>query len=101
MEYKEHFKAGMGTESAAPFLRSLVRMIRPYRILEVGAGYTTPFLLEGLELNNEIIDEGNLDKKYVDWHQENYNPRLVVVDTEDISDAKSYMEYRHRWNTSI
>ena len=45
MEYEEHFKAGMGTESAAPFLRSLVRMIRPYRILEVGAGYTTPFLV--------------------------------------------------------
>ena len=49
MEHEKHFKAGMGTESVAPFLRSLVRMIRPYRILEVGAGYTTPFLLEGLE----------------------------------------------------
>ena len=71
MEHEKHFKAGMGTESVAPFLRSFVQMVRPNRILEVGAGYTTPFLLEGLELNNEIINEGNLDQKYVDWHQEN------------------------------
>ena len=93
MEYKEFFAPGMGTESAAPFLRSLVRMIRPQRTLEVGAGYTTPFLLEGLEKNNEILDEGNLDKRYVDWHQENYNPRLVVVDTMDILNVKGYMEF--------
>ena len=93
MEHEKSYVPGMGTESAAPFLRSLVRMIRPNRILEVGAGYTTPFLLEGLELNNEILDEGNLDKRYVDWHQENYNPRLVVVDTEDIPDKKSYLEF--------
>ena len=93
MEYEEFFAPGMGTESAAPFLRSLVRMIRPQRILEVGAGYTTPFLLEGLEQNNEILDEGNLDKRYVDWHQENYNPRLVVVDTMDILNVKGYMEF--------
>ena len=93
MEYEEFFVPGMGTESAAPFLRSLVRMIRPQRILEVGAGYKTPFLLEGLEKNNEILDEGNLDKRYVDWHQENYNPRLVVVDTMDILNVKGYMEF--------
>ena len=93
VEYEKHFRAGMGTESLAPFLRSLVRMVRPNRILEVGAGYTTPFLLEGLEQNNEILDEGNLDKQYVDWHQENYNPRLVVVDTKDVLNEKSYMEF--------
>ena len=44
MEYEKHFKAGMGTESVAPFLRSFVRMVRPNRILEVGAGYTTCLL---------------------------------------------------------
>jgi len=95
MEYEKHFKAGMGTESVAPFLRSFIQMVRPNRILEVGAGYTTPFLLEGLELNNEIINEGNLDQKYVDWHQKNYNPRLVVVDTEEIlcSTIDNYIEF--------
>ena len=75
MEYEKHFKAGMGTESVAPFLRSFVQMVRPNRILEVGAGYTTPFLLEGLELNNEIINEGNLDQKYVDWHK-----KIIIQD---------------------
>ena len=46
-----------------------------------------------MEQNNEILDEGNLDKRYVDWHQENYNPRLVVVDTMDILNVKGYMEF--------
>ena len=67
MEYEEHFRTGMGTESVAPFLRSLIQMVRPQRILEIGAGYTTPFLLDGLENNKEIIDEGNLDTKYVEY----------------------------------
>ena len=88
MEYKEYFRAGMGTESVAPFLRSLIRMVRPQRILEVGAGYTTPFLLEGLKLNNEIIDEGNLDKKYVDWHKKHYDPKLVIIDNMSLGEFK-------------
>jgi len=88
MEYEKHFKAGMGTESVAPFLRSLIRMVRPNRILEVGAGYTTPFLLEGLELNNEIINEGNLDQKYVEWHKKHYDPKLVVVDDMSLGKFK-------------
>ena len=88
MEYEKHFKAGMGTESVAPFLRSLIQMVRPNRILEVGAGYTTPFLLEGLELNNEIINEGNLDQKYVEWHKKHYDPKLVVVDDMSLGNFK-------------
>ena len=88
MEYKEYFRAGMGTESVAPFLRSFIQMVRPNRILEVGAGYTTPFLLEGLELNNEIINEGNLDQKYVEWHKKHYDPKLVVVDDMSLGKFK-------------
>ena len=53
LEYPEHFRPGMGTENVAPFLRSLAELVRPKRILEVGAGYTTPFLLEAL-VNKKI-----------------------------------------------
>ena len=95
MEYEKHFKAGMGTESVAPFLRSFIQMVRPNRILEIGAGYTTPFLLEALNKNNKIMDEGNLmegwglqDKKYVEWHKEHYNPKLVVVDDMSLGKFK-------------
>ena len=42
------FVPGMGTEHVAPLLHSLVRMTRPRRILEVGLGYTSLFLLDAL-----------------------------------------------------
>lgn len=41
----------MGTESMAPLLYSLVRLLRPATLLEVGVGYTTPFLLKALADN--------------------------------------------------
>ena len=88
MEYGEYFRDGMGTESVAPFLRSLIHMVRPQRILEIGAGYTTPFLLNGLENNKTIIDEGNLDKKYVEWHEKHYDPKLVIIDNMSLGEFK-------------
>ncbi len=36
--------SGMGTEHVAPLLYTLARMTRPRSVLEVGLGYTTPFL---------------------------------------------------------
>ena len=85
IEYEDHYKKGMGTESVGPLLRSLVRMVRPNRILEIGAGYTTPFLLEGLEKNEELFYDGSecLNKEYVKNHKENYDPKFVIID--DIS----------------
>ncbi|ONI91072.1 hypothetical protein ALI22I_09830 [Saccharothrix sp. ALI-22-I] len=38
----------MGTEAVAPLLADLVRFTRPQRVLEVGMGYTTPFLAAAL-----------------------------------------------------
>jgi hypothetical protein len=35
----------MGTEAMGPLLYSLICFSRPQRVLEVGAGYTTPFIL--------------------------------------------------------
>jgi predicted O-methyltransferase YrrM len=39
---------GMGTERVAPLLAALVRLLRPQTVLELGAGYTTLFLLRAL-----------------------------------------------------
>lgn len=39
----------MGTENVGEFLYSLVRMTRSWRLLEVGLGYTTPFLAQALK----------------------------------------------------
>ena len=94
MEYGEYFRDGMGTESVAPFLRSLIHMVRPQRILEIGAGYTTPFLINGLENNKKLIAEANLDPKYVLWHEKHYDPKLVIIDKEDFNNFDSkYTEF--------
>jgi len=39
---------GMGTEVVAPLLEHLVHLVRPRRVLEIGMGYTTPFLARAL-----------------------------------------------------
>ena len=96
MEHEKHFRRSMGTENVGPLLRTLVQMIRPQRILEVGAGYTTPFLLDGLKANDEIFDEGNLDPSYKKWHESNNDPRLVVIDTDPLPQHESkYVEHIH------
>jgi hypothetical protein len=45
--------ARAGTELMAPLLYSLIRTTRPSSVLEVGMGYTTPFILKALEDNKE------------------------------------------------
>ena len=82
MEYENHWRKAAGTENVGPLLRSLVRMVRPNRILEIGGGYTTPFLLEGLEKNEELFEDevGYLNKEYANWHKENYDPKFVIID---------------------
>ena len=86
LEYPEHFRPGMGTETVAPFLRSMVQMIRPNRILEIGAGYSTPFLLEGLVNNQHVIDDGNLNEEYFDQYV--YEPKLVIIDDMSQGDIR-------------
>ena len=86
LEYIEHFRPGMGTEVVAPFLRSMVQILRPNRILEIGAGYTTPFLLEGLVNNEQVFDDGNLDESYFENYT--YDPKLVVIDDMSLGDIK-------------
>ena len=94
MEHEKYFRRSMGTENVGPLLRTLIQMIRPQRILEVGAGYTTPFLLDGLNANDKIFDEGNLDPSYKKWHESNNDPRLVVIDTDPLPQLDSkYVEH--------
>ncbi len=86
LEYPEHFRPGMGTENVGPLLRAMVQMLRPNRILEIGAGYTTPFLLEGLINNEQVFDDGNLDYKFIDKFA--YDPKLVIIDNMPLEELK-------------
>ena len=84
IEYPNFYRSGMGTENIGGFLRSMVMMLRPKRILEIGAGYTTPFLLEALINNERVFDDGNLSESYFDKYI--YDPKLVIIDNKHISD---------------
>ncbi len=86
LEYPEHFRPGMGTENVGPFLRSIAQLLRPNRILEVGAGYTTPFLLEALVNNERVFNDGNLRREYKSNYH--YNPKLVVIDNMSLGDLR-------------
>ena len=94
MEHKEHYRKGMGTENVGPLLRTLVQMARPQRILEIGAGYTTPFILDGLKANEKMFDDGNLDPRYEKWYKSNNDPKLVIIDTDSLPQLESkYVEH--------
>ncbi|SFT36110.1 Methyltransferase domain-containing protein [Actinopolyspora lacussalsi subsp. righensis] len=103
---------GMGTEVVAPLLSNLIHMVRPTRVLEVGMGYTTPFLAKALAEVEEQVEaeraalvdktesylrEGrDLDEEWIDtppallvpgFYNERRNVRFVAVD--DLSDGGS------------
>jgi tetratricopeptide (TPR) repeat protein len=84
LEYEEFYRKGMGTENVGGFLRALAQMVRPNRILEIGAGYTTPFLLEALINNERVFNDGNLDEAY--FKNYDYAPKLVVIDDMSLDD---------------
>ena len=98
--------AGMGTEHAAPLLYSLIRMTRPRRLLEVGLGYTTPFIVQGLQDNVEefgadrdilgaagVDDERRLTLKPA-YYESDYTPKLHGIDdfSLDGSSAPAVLE---------
>lgn len=84
IEYCEHYRSGLGTENVGPFLRSMVQILRPNRILEIGAGYTTPFLLEALVNNERVLNDSNVKEEYLSNYS--YDPKLVVVDDMSLGD---------------
>jgi hypothetical protein len=99
LEHKDYYRNGMGTENVGPLLRSLIQMTRPMRILEIGAGYTTPFILEAIEKNKELFDDnsGCLNKEYAENHKKTYDPKFVIIDDKSYGEFdminKKYVHY--------
>lgn len=104
----------MGTEVVGPLLANLVQLLRPERVLEVGMGYTTPFLAGALAEAEETVaaeslalaakTRGHLDggeQLNDDWllanpplvspalHLEPYRPQLVAIDNLSIADSSA------------
>ncbi|WP_406395226.1 class I SAM-dependent methyltransferase [Streptomyces sp. NBC_00882] len=105
---------GMGTENVGPFLASLIQLTRPERVLEVGMGYTTPFLAESLARAEALADEErrslarkterhlgegrSLDESWLLEHPAlaapasyltPYRPRLVAIDDLSIPESSA------------
>lgn len=103
----------MGTEALAPLLAGLVGFLRPSRVLEVGMGYTTPFLAAALadtaeEVQTESEALADKTRRHLakgdlgdDWLMERpalltpseflkpYTPRLVAVDDLSMDDSSA------------
>jgi predicted O-methyltransferase YrrM len=104
----------MGTESVGPLLAALLKLVRPQRVLEVGMGYTTPFLAAALgEIAEEVRAESpalaDKTRPYVEtgtplgeewlnaapsllapeFYRGGYAPRLVAVDDLSIPESSS------------
>ena len=47
-KYLRLLNPGMGTENVGPLIYSLIQIIRPEKVLEVGLGYSTALITEGL-----------------------------------------------------
>lgn len=108
------FVPEMGTETVAPLLATLIKLVRPRRVLEVGMGYTTPFLAAALtEVAEEVRAESPAlaakTRPYLDadaplteewlnaepallapeFYHHAYAPQLVAVDDLSIPESSS------------
>src|SRR5258708_29293140 len=104
----------MGTEAVAPLLAALVQLVRPSRVLEVGMGYTTPFLAAALaDVEERVRAESEaLSRKTTPYlangvelddawlaaepslvtpafYLKPYRPRLVAVDDLSIGESSA------------
>ena len=67
------------TENVALFLYSLIRTTRPNKIIEVGYGYTSAFLIEAIQ---DVQDENLEYMKDFLVNDLKYSPELVIVDND-------------------
>lgn len=97
---------GMGTENVGPMLYSLIRMTRPKNILEVGMGYSTPFMASALHDNlSEIESDAAILKKSTQsrsdgeitrseilnttYYKNEYNPYIHAIDDFTLEDSSA------------
>ena len=105
---------GAGTEVVAPLLSAMIQLARPRRVLEVGMGYTTPFLAAALaDLEDQsrtessalagktrpyLADGTDLDEGWLyaepalltpTFYLEPYRTQFVAVDNLSIADSSA------------
>lgn len=78
------YREGMGTEQMAPLLYSMICFTRPRSLLEIGAGYTTPFLAraaqDSLRSWREEAKQSDNPILVEDHFTEDYAPHILCID---------------------
>ena len=91
---------GMGTENVGPLLYALVRMTRSWRLMEVGLGYTTPFLAKALkdmatefEADRTLLSTPGRDERKgvlsVDYYRRNHMAILHAIDDYSVQGSSA------------
>lgn len=81
------YHPAMGTEIVGPLLYTLVRTTRPRHVLEVGAGYTTLFILKALADNMKAVEDEKAQIRsgqttlLPQYYRTPYQPVLHAIDT--------------------
>ncbi len=99
MQVASQLKGGFGTENVGPLLYTLIKCCRPKSVFEVGAGYSTLFILKALKDN---FDEDQLERSQdnylygkTEYYSSNYEPILTSLD--DFSHPKSLAKSVHQF----
>ena len=81
------FSQSMGTEVVAPFLYNLIMFERPRKVLEIGAGYTSMYILKALFDCDSLIKEEKYNVASDNLTNPNYfnNIRQTKDDAENFS----------------
>lgn len=87
------YSAQMGTENMAPLLHSLISFSRPRHLLEVGAGYTTPFMAQALR---DVMQSWQQEKQALgdpklveEYYAEGYSPKILCIDNHTLAGSTS------------
>ena len=78
-EIKPLISSTMGTEQMAPLLYTLIKFVRPHRLLEIGGGLTTIYILAALK-ELFLMEEDEKDKKETNFNVKLKNQEYYKLD---------------------
>jgi predicted O-methyltransferase YrrM len=106
----EHLKDDLaGTENICFLLYAMIKMLKPKNVLELGVGYTTPFILQAIRENTEEFEKmsNKIQQGCYDGHVRNSNflhyqtvPAYTYTGVDDMSQetVSNTIEYIKKQN---
>ena len=108
-KYSRLLNPGMGTENVGPLIYNLIQIIRPEKVLEVGLGYSTALIAEGLsklktdfEKERKSLSNFYSHKKYInkdeisyiknlnpEYYLKSYRPIHICIDDFSIENSNA------------